>query len=124
MGSGAQVSMAAIAVGLASGCISWVGVSSGGKRVELVPSTYLATASCKEVEDLTVNANADERSSEENLSVVQVKAKNEAHRLDATHVVERETVEFSCDRKGEPDEDGNRTCITLHATAYECLVGR
>lgn len=106
------------------GCISWVGVSKGGKRVELIPSTYLATGSCKEVQDLEVVASADERSSEDELSVVQIKAKNEAYSVGGTHVVERETVEFACDRDGQPDEEGNRTCNRLTATAYECLVGR
>lgn len=106
-----------------AGCISWVDVSQGGKRVELVPSTYLATANCKEVEDIKVRAASSERSSVESLSVVQVKAKNEAYAAGGTHVVERETVEFACDRDGQPDEDGNRTCTRLLATAYQCMVG-
>ncbi len=114
----------AMAIALLSGCISWVGVSNGGKKVELVPSTYLATTNCNEVEDFTVEATSDERSSEDDLTVVQIKAKNTAYKAGGTHVVERETLEFACDRDGKPDEEGNRTCTKLNATAYECMIGR
>lgn len=113
------------AVGLVT-CSETVRLNDSARSVEFVNQSWLGSHAkrCRQVADFKIEAIPAEVSGEDRLTVLEIKAKNEARRRDATHLLRWPAREFACDKNGTPNDASERSCAEQEITAYQCVIGR
>lgn len=111
---------------LIPGCKSTVNSEQGARDVELISQGYLhgdRKDICTEVDRFEVVVTDREVSGSKTQSTAELKARNEAARRGATHVLLWPETDQPCDDKGELSETGDNVCEVAPVTAYECVMG-
>lgn len=114
-----------IAAGLVT-CSETVKLNDQARSVEFISHSYAGKHGykCTEIGDIDVSAVPTERSGERGVSVLDVKFKNEAKKMGATHVLRFPSVEWPCNKAGEDQPDSSRRCAKAAGTALSCVIGR
>lgn len=114
-----------VAVGLVT-CSQTVRLDERARAIEFVSHEHAGKYSdrCEEVGTLRVRAIPAELSSESGLTVLDIKLKNAARKLDATHVLRWPVREWPCNKDGSDNPNSERMCSENEGTAMTCLVGR
>jgi hypothetical protein len=116
----------------ATGCTKKVALEESAYNVEIASASAVAASrlECDELERVVVTTMPNERPESDRWSVEEIKVRNAAASLDATHVVWNDRETFACDRNGERIAEGSkeaknaRQCKRLSAMSYQCMVGR
>lgn len=113
------------AVGLVT-CSQTVPLKEKARTVEFVNQTYIGHhgSKCTDVGSYQVEAIPAEIAGDDRLTVLEIKAKNEALKHDATHLLLWPAREWQCDKDGTENPRSERTCAHQEVTAYACLIGR
>lgn len=107
-------------------CQTTIEPSAASRDIEVLRQSDLGgekARHCTEVGTFEVVSTSKEISSNRQ-SVLVVKARNQAVRHDATHVLVWPSSTFPCDEKAAEIEDGKLTCERAPANAYRCVVGK
>ena len=107
-------------------CTTTIEPSSASRDIEVLKQNDLGgekAQHCTEVADFEVVSSPKEVSSNRQ-SVLVVKARNQAARHDATHVLVWPSATYPCNEKAEEIEDGKLSCERAPANAYRCVIGR
>ncbi len=118
-------SLAPIMVLLVCGCTTTVAVSKSAKNVETLSHDYLRqerAGQCTEVKRFEVVVRPNERT-ESRSSVAEVKARNQAAKHDASHVLLWPGSTFQCDRDGNENATSEQECERVPVTSYNCVMG-
>lgn len=108
------------------GCRSTISASQGARDVEVLSQGYLhgeRKDKCQEIDRFEVVVAENEVPGTKTQSVAQIKARNEAARRGATHVMLWPETDEPCTSKGELQQDGDEVCQVAPVTAYECIIG-
>jgi hypothetical protein len=116
----------------ATACTKKVALKKSAYNVEIASASAVAASrlECDELERVVVTTMPNERPESDRWSVEEIKVRNAAASLDATHVVWNDRETFPCDRSGERIAEGTkeaknaRQCKRLSAMSYQCMVGR
>ena len=113
------------AVGLLT-CSETVRLNDDARSVEFVNQAWIGGHGkrCQEVGNFQVQTVPSEISGENRMTVLEIKAKNQARRQSATHLLRWPAHEFRCDKNGTRNEASERTCAEQEVTAYQCIMGR
>ena len=109
---------------LVCGCTTTVAVNKSAKNVETLSHDYLRqerSGQCTEVKRYEVLVRPNERTKAG--TVAEVKARNEAAKHDATHVLLWPSSSFPCDRDGREDPESKDECETVPVSSYTCIMG-
>lgn len=119
------VACSIIAVGFVT-CSQSVKLQDRARGIEFVGHDYLGKhgGKCEEVGTVQARAIPAELSTEKGLSVVDIKLKNQAAKLGATHVLRWPTREWPCNKDGADNPESERTCSEGEGSAMTCIVGR
>ena len=106
-------------------CSETVRLDDAAKDVEFIEQAAFSTfeGRCAEVATFEVQSTPKELSGEERHDVLEIKAKNQARKKGATHVMVGPSEEWPCDKDGSDNPESERTCAKADANAYECVIG-
>lgn len=113
------------AVGLVT-CSHSVNLTKRAERVEMLDQENISryAKNCTELGEFEVASIPAELSGEDGHSVLAIKARNEAGKLGATHVLLWPSSSSACDKDGTANPESQRVCEKAQASAYECVIGR
>ena len=114
-----------VAAGLFT-CSKTVRLDEPARGVEMLDESYLQRHGkrCQDIATYTVSSVPAEVSGEREMDVLEVKARNEARRKGATHLLVGAAQEWACKKDGTKDEQSERLCREAEARALTCVIGR
>lgn len=111
---------------LAAGCKTTVSSSKSSKNIELLSQSDLGgekARHCNKVGSFEV-AKHESEVTETKQSVLEIKARNQAPRMDATHVLVWPAATYNCNKALEEVEGEADQCERSSVDAYTCVIGR
>lgn len=108
------------------GCKTTVESSKAAKDIEVLYQQDLGgekARHCTKLETYEVVTTSKEVSDTRQSPAV-IKARNQATKFDATHVLIWPATSFACNGKGEEVEGADDTCERTPVDAFRCVIGR